>query len=88
VAAVLAGHGRREVAIQVREQRARHVRLGVLLLAQRGLGEVVAAIEHPPLGVLRELFGGDQRGKCGAQAPSPFLSHSWKCTIASSMGDW
>ena len=48
-AAVLAGGG--EVAIEMCEERAGNVRLAVLLLAQVGLREVVAAIEDAPFGV-------------------------------------
>src|SRR5438874_12024937 len=46
MATVLAGFRRREVAIQAREKCPGYVRLTIFLLAELGLGEVVAAVEH------------------------------------------
>jgi hypothetical protein len=54
-----------QVSIHVRVQRARDVRLGVLRRAELGLGELVAAIEDAPVGILqmlREDLGRDERG--------------------------
>jgi hypothetical protein len=51
------------VAFHVREEGAGNVRFAVLLLAERRLHEVVAAIEDAPLQeVISELLRGNQRG--------------------------
>src|SRR6185312_16501991 len=55
VAAVAAGLRGRQVAVEMREQRARDVRLPVLVFAEGRLGEIVAAIEDAPLRMGCEL---------------------------------
>jgi hypothetical protein len=62
VAPVASGLGRREIAIEVREQRPRNMRFAVLLLPERGVGEIVPAVEDAPLRVCAELGGADQGG--------------------------
>jgi hypothetical protein len=51
-AAVFTGGG--QIAVEMREKGAGNVRLAILLLAQVGLRQVVAAIENPPFRVRGE----------------------------------
>ena len=69
MAAVASGRRSRQVTVEVCEQRARNVRLRVLLRAELGPCEIVAAVEHPPLGVTRELGGAYERGVRHAISP-------------------
>jgi hypothetical protein len=88
----------------MREQRSGDMRFGVLLLAELRLRQIVAAVEDPPvIQALLELVGGNERRQAhgsysgpnwlfylpyGREPSSLRCSHSWKCTSASSMGDW
>ena len=58
--------GRRKVAVEMGEQRARNVRFAILLLAERGLGEIVAAIEDAPARQVRGELGGADEGRVQA----------------------
>ncbi len=82
--AVLAGLRRREIAIEMREERSRDVRLRVFAGSPIGLAEIAAAIEDAPPGMARKLFGRDER----IHVFTFLLTHSWKCISASSSGDW
>ena len=85
---------RGQVGVEMQEQRARNVAFEILLCAKRRLGQVVPAVEHPPQRVLetpRERRAVDERAVEAQRStgrPSRKRSHSWKCSIASSIGDW
>src|SRR5262249_23461956 len=65
--AVLAALRRGQVAVELREMRARDVRLAVLPLAELRLREVMAAVEDAPLAEVRgQLGSGDECLKCKA----------------------
>ena len=85
VAAVAAGFGRGEIALEMGEARAGEVRLPVFLRSPFRLREIVAAVEYAPPGMSGKLAARDERFQT---LPRLRLSHSWKCSIASSIGDW
>src|SRR5215510_12646109 len=60
MATVLAGLRPGKITIEMREQRARNMRLAVLRLAHFRLCEIVPANEHPPFRMRGELRGADQ----------------------------
>jgi len=60
VAPVAPGPGSGKIALEVREQRPRNVRFAVLLLPERGVGEIVPAVEDAPLRVCAELGRGHE----------------------------
>src|SRR5262249_37175577 len=102
VASVLSGLGSGQVLVQVQEARAGNVRLRVLgAPALRG-GEIVAAVEDDPVGIV-EMPGecvrsGERREDHSAILPggraiqmwpsSPRFRYAWKYIKSSSIGDW
>src|SRR4051794_33282696 len=60
--AIAPGLLRGKVAVEVRKNGPRYMRLPILLLADVGLGEIVTAVEHAPLRMIGQRFSGDESG--------------------------
>src|SRR5712691_863983 len=70
---------RRQVLVEVQESGAGDVRLFVFRAPAGGIGEVVPAVEHHPIGIgklPREDFGADERGEDHAAILSRGASYS------------
>src|SRR6266404_5232240 len=92
MAAVAAGLGARQIAVEMHEHRAGQVRRPIRALAGIDVSKIVPAVDdHEPriVEMALERLGGDEcregHATCGS---SSLRTYSWKRCIPSSIGDW